>query len=160
MAISLDGAVRADGKGDGTLTYNNGRAKVFGGGGLVFMALLVFNSASTPPRSFWGVAVGVLLGLLCLASGLRLAYAHTFKINSEYLELRFAFHTRRIPVDEVETCRPRTDSRGLIYVRTYPEFVLKDGSAVGFNPIQWSPQENARAQAACEEISASLRPGA
>jgi hypothetical protein len=158
MSSALVGA-RYRRTGKGMLRYDNPRARILGGGCLLIMGLVGVSSAAAAPSLGGAVAFGVLSAVVLLL-GLRVAYAFTFKLSPPFLELRFAFHTTRVPLGDIDGCRPRSGSRGLIYNQIYPEFVLKDGRLLRFNLIQWSPRRPEKAQEACQHIAASIRDAA
>ena len=95
------------------------------------MAAQCAASAAVAPTGLAAVLIG-LLGVVCAAIGVRLAYAFSFTISDAELELRFAFHTTNLPLEQVVDCRPDT---------RFPKASCRPGSSLSScsRAAMWSP---------------------
>lgn len=139
------------------LAYENPGARITAAVGFLAMAGICFVSAFVAP-SFGRVGLAIL-GLVVLVLGIRAATGSVLKVAPPELVLRYPFQTKRIPLSNIDRCVSRCDSKGLMAVRCYPEFVLRDGEGVRFNPIQWPPKESEAAADACETITVAIQSG-
>ena len=154
----LDGARLRRSRLGNVIAGDNRRARVLGGGGCLLMAAQCAASAAVAPTGLAAVLIG-LLGVVCAAIGVRLAYAFSFTISDAELELRFAFHTTNVPLEQVVDCRPDTRSKGLLSPRIVPEFVLESGDVVAFTPVQWPTSDRKAAADGCSAIAKAVRRG-
>lgn len=140
--------------------YENRRGKVVAGGFLI-VAGCCYALLATAVSSLW-TAVVLPLGVIFVVLGARTAYAGVLQVAPPNLELRYTLHTERIPLANIERCRPRTDTHDgrLRSEKTYPELVLRSGRLVCFPLVQWLPDNPEDAEAACEQITAMIRAGA
>lgn len=137
--------------------YENRRAKVVAGGGL--MALGLFYAVLATAVSAGGAAVLVPLSVVFMVLGARTGYANVLLVAPPILELRYTFHTKRVPLADIECCRPRTDTNSgrLRSEKTYPEIVMTDGRVIPYPLVQWLPQDLEAAVQACDEITTMIR---
>lgn len=137
--------------------YENRRARVVAGGGLIATGL--FYAVLATAISAFGAAVLLPLSLLFVVLGVRTAYANVLLVAPPFLELRYTFHTKRVPLEQIDHCRPRTDSDAerVRYVKICPEIIMNDGRHIRFNLIQWLPRNREVAAEACEQITAMIR---
>src|SRR5438874_8230371 len=83
----------------------NPRSKYIGGGCFLLMALVMVTSLTGGPAI--ATVLALLLGGAAVGAGVRMILANTATVEAPFLELRFPFRTRRVPLDSVEGCRPR-----------------------------------------------------
>jgi hypothetical protein len=137
--------------------YENRHGRVLGGGFLILAGC--FYAVVATAVSSVGAAVLLPLSILFLVAGARTLYANILQVTPPFLELRYTFHTRRVPLVDIVTCRPRTDNHSgrLRSEKTYPEIVLKDGHLIGFPLVQWLPEDPEEAAQGCEQIASMIR---
>jgi hypothetical protein len=140
--------------------YENRRGKVVAGGGLMAMGL--FYAVLATAVSADAAAVLLPLSAVFVVLGGRTAYANVLQVAPPSLELRYTLHTKRVPLVDIDCCRPRTDDHSgrLRSEKTYPEIVMKDGRLIAFPLVQWlpeNPDDPDDAAAACAQITALIR---
>jgi len=137
--------------------YENRQAKLVGGGFLILAGC--FYAVVATAVSSVGAAVLIPLSILFVAAGARTVYANVIQVAPPFLELRYTFHTRRVPLVDIVTCRSRTDTHSgrLRSEKTYPEIVLEDGRLIGFPLVQWLPEDADAAALACDQITGLIR---
>jgi hypothetical protein len=111
--------------------FTNPRARIFGGGGLIAMSVVLVSSATAVPRHrAGGVVAFVVLAVVTLLLGLRAARGFVIRLIPPELELRSSFRNRRLPLAGIDRFEPHVGSEGLIYRKTYIHIVMKDGTSV------------------------------
>lgn len=144
-------------KGGEAVGYENRRGKVVAGGGLLAMGL--FYAVIATAVSADAAAVLLPLSVVFVVLGGRTAYANVLQVVPPSLDLRYTLHTKRVPLVDIDHCRPRTDDNSgrLRSEKTYPELVMKDGRLIAFPLVQWSPEKPDDAAQACAQITALIR---
>jgi hypothetical protein len=139
------------------VVFTNPRARIFGGGGLVAMSVVLVSSATAVPRHrAGGVVAFLVLAVVTLLLGLRAARGFVIRLIPPELELRSSFRARRLPLAGIDRFEPHVGSEGLIYRKTYIHIVMKDGTSVPCSAVQWAANDDHACQAACEVLAEVL----
>jgi hypothetical protein len=138
------------------VVVTNPRARLFGGGGFLLIGLTGWIAALAPGGGAWRT-VPILLGVISTACGIRFCRAFSLAVENDLVELRFPFHTKRLSTELVDRCEPKIGSDGLISVRAYPLFLLKDGSDIPFSSVQWPADDIDEPARVCEALNQAIR---
>lgn len=123
------------------LGFVNRRTRTLGVACMGFLTFIALDVAiverSLPVRSAAG-----LIALVAGITSFTTTKGYSLLLKPPFLELRYTFLPRRIPLSDIARCELRFDSGGMTYPVHHPTFILKSGQEISFGAISW-PAKNA-----------------